>query len=106
MVDADGGAVTGGADNERSDAGSTDISAMLTKSKQEGKKRQMRITGTCFLLGTLGIVLGILVQNYDRSETGEDLNGFVGGALIFISFTVLLLGVLPSDLKAVRVANG
>jgi hypothetical protein len=85
-----------------------DISEMLTKSKKEGKKRQMRITGTCFLVGFLGILLGIVVQNQKPStaEGQGNLQRLVGGMLVYLSSSVLLLGVLPSDVKAIRVANG
>merc|ERR1719163_1328739 len=72
--------------------------------KTEGKKRQRRITGTCFLLGTLGIVLGVVVQNLNK-ESSSSLQ-FIGGMITYLSFTLLLLGVLPTDKTAIRIANG
>ena len=86
---------------------STGVSAMLQKSKKEGQKRRMRITGTCLLLGTLGAIFGVTTSGRAfvlNRRTGERYIDFVfvGLTITFISVTIVLLGVLPTDSRAIK----
>ena len=87
------------------------ISATLEKSKEEGKKRRRRITYTSITSGAFGFIVGALVCRapfiFDLTEDAETHPlFFIGFGIIFGSFSILLLGVLPSDRNAIRVANG
>jgi hypothetical protein len=81
---------------------------MLEKSKREGEKRRMRITGTCLLVGTIGLLVGAYVH-FQRPSTAKGMghpNVYLGASMMYSSLAILLLGVLPSDVRAIRVANG
>ena len=43
--------------------------------------------------------------NYTETEAAAHPLAFVGMAVIFLSFSCLLLGVLPSDVSAIKIAN-
>ena len=103
------------------------VSAMLKRSKAEGEKRRRRITTTCFVVGSIGFVVGAAFiyiprsfmsyledlpfgkkpdgTNYTETEAAAHPLAFVGMAVIFLSFSCLLLGVLPSDVSAIKIAN-
>ena len=87
------------------------ITTMLRKSKDEGAKRRRRITYTCCIAGAFGFVFGAAVHRapfYFAEYQGEAASHplyFIGMAMIFGSFSILLLGVLPSDLCAIRVTS-
>jgi hypothetical protein len=96
----------------RSDPENAQISAMLEKSKKEGEKRRKRITRTCVVTGIFGACLGVLVHRLPfimYPELGLRALGeppvFIGLGMIFVSASILLLGVLPTDLMAIKVAN-
>ena len=91
-----------------SDNASSEISEMLEKSKREGEKRRMRITGTCLLVGIIGSIAGtyIFLQRPNTAEGMGHPNLYIGLAMNFASGLILLLGVLPTDKRAIRMAHG
>jgi len=84
------------------------ISAMLEKSKEEGQKQRMRITGTCLITGTVGAIVGgmIRLSSPATREGAGSANTFIGVIVMYTSATILLLGVLPTDVFAIKFANG
>ena len=91
-----------------SDNASSEISEMLEKSKREGEKRRMRITGTCLLVGIIGSIAGtyIFLQRPNTAEGMGHPNLYIGLSMNFASGLILLLGVLPTDKRAIRMAHG
>ena len=101
---------TDGEDKPKAPEDENEISAMLKKSKAEGEKRRRRITTTCTVAGSSGTVIGLVIHRAPFFFiSGIEASGhpavFVGLAIMFGSFSVLLLGVLPSDVKAIRIAH-
>merc|ERR1719428_2366766 len=97
---------------ENAEPDNKEISAMLEKSKKEGEKRRQRITTTCVVTGTIGAVVGAVVHRspfWMYPEKGMRAAGeapvFIGLGMIFASASILLLGVLLTDVKAIKVAN-
>ena len=84
------------------------VAAMLEESKREGEKRRMRITGTCLLVGVVGLVGGFFLHLQRPSDVSglKHPNLYIGLAMMFSSLSILLLGILPSDVRAIRIANG
>jgi hypothetical protein len=84
------------------------VSAMLKQSKTEGARRRWRITGTCLACGSVGFVfyfISLVARRYIENPQVSLLLIFVQLCLRDLSMVVLLLGVLPSDVIAIRLVN-
>ena len=66
------------------------ISAMLEKSTEEERKRRMRITGTCMIAGTIGVLLGGLIRL--QSGTNDPVCVWVSA-----NFERLVLGCIEAE---------
>jgi hypothetical protein len=102
---ADGVGTPGSVEDE-----SNEISAMLLKSKKEGEKRRRRISTTCTVVGTVGIVGGgttfrAMFMIYGTMVAARHLVSYIACGVMLCSVSIALLGVLPTDVTAIKVAN-